>query len=292
MSEITNLWKKIILEGEIKTDRTGVGTKSIFGGQLVFDLRDRFPLLTIKKTLWKSAFIEMLWFLRGEDNTDFLKQHKVPIWDDWADQNGKLGPIYGVQWRKWKKYNLDHKNSAEIVEHLDGSLTHLKAKVSVVEIDQIKQLIDKLKNKPNDRRMIVSAWNVADVEQMGLPPCHRDFQCYVSEKKYLDLMMSQRSWDLGLGAPFNVSQYALLQHLLARATGLTPRYLKINYGDAHLYTNHLQPIQNLIDNHKDIDCQTELVFKTDNTDIDGYKIEDFDIKNYVHGPFVPLPIAV
>ena len=206
MKQYVDLLKEVLANGEVREDRTGVGTKSVFGGQLTFDLRERFPLITIKKTLWKSAFIEMLWFLRGEPNTGFLKQRNVPIWDDWADEQGNLGPVYGVQWRSWKHHKVVT-TQGEIVQHLDGSIIYLDAKVSETKIDQIKELINKLKNKPKDRRLIVSAWNVGDVPIMGLPPCHRDFQCYVSNDGYLDLMWAQRSWDLGLGAPFNIAQY-------------------------------------------------------------------------------------
>jgi thymidylate synthase len=291
MKQYVDLLKEVLTSGEVREDRTGVGTKSVFGGQLTFDLRERFPLVTIKKTLWKSAFIEMLWFLRGEPNTAFLKQHNVPIWDDWADEQGNLGPVYGVQWRSWKHHEVVS-SKGEIVQHLDGSITYLNAKVSETKIDQIKELIDKLKNKPKDRRLIVSAWNVGDVPIMGLPPCHRDFQCYVSNDGYLDLMWAQRSWDLGLGAPFNIAQYALLTHLLAQCAGLKPRYLKVNYGDAHVYLNHVDELTKVIANNKIIDCKTELVIKNDTTDIDSFKIEDFDVIGYESNPFVKLPIAV
>jgi thymidylate synthase len=269
MKQFAELYQKIIDEGEERKDRTGVGTLSIFGGHLSFDLRERFPLVTMKKTLWKSAFIEMLWFLRGENNTKFLKHYDVKIWDAWADENGNLGPIYGVQWRKWP------------------GKTDWAPK-----IDQIRQLIDGIKNNPTGRRHIVSAWNPTFLNDMGLPPCHRDFQCYASNDGHLDLMLAIRSWDTALGGPFNVAQYALLTHLLARATGLTPRYLKINYGDAHLYLNHVEPIKQMLQTCPPIECPTKLVINTVNTDIDGYKIEDFDIIDYDSHPFIKLPIAV
>lgn len=262
------LLQKILREGEERKDRTGVGTLSIFGGQLAFDLRESFPIITIKKTLWKSAFIEMLWFLRGENNTSFLKANNVPIWDDWADVNGNLGPIYGVQWRKWPGKNPG--------EH----------------IDQVKLLIEGMIKNPNGRRHIVTAWNPTYLADMGLPPCHRDFQCYVTNDGQVDLMMAIRSWDTALGGPFNIAQYALLTHMIARALGMTPRYLKINYGDAHLYLNHVEPIREMINTRKSIDCSPQLLINTDNYLIDGYNVNDFSIDGYEHHPFIKLPIAV
>lgn len=268
MMQYVDLLSKILAEGEERLDRTGVGTKAIFGGQLSFDLRESFPLVTIKKTLWRSAFIEMLWFIRGEPNTAFLKQHGVPIWDDWADENGNLGPVYGVQWRKWPGR--------------DGG----------EPIDQLKQLIDGINKSPTGRRHIVTAWNPTYIDVMGLPPCHRDFQCYASNDGSLDLMMAIRSWDVGLGGPFNIAQYALLTHLIARATNRRARKLIINYGDAHVYLNHVEPLTKLLADERPRACLPELHVMTHNTDIDGYHIDDFGISDYQHGPFLKLPIAV
>jgi len=302
MKPYVDLLNKIINEGEIRGDRTGTGTQSIFGGHLEFDLRESFPLVTIKKTLFKHAFIEMLWFLRGEPNTKYLKDHGVKIWDDWADKQGNLGPIYGVQWRKWPgKADWvttlpDDMEQCNPQDGLDEDTPKLKHPRHVwtkePDIDQVKQLIEMIKKNPEGRRHIVTAWNPTHLSEMGLPPCHRDFQCYVSNDGHLDLMMSIRSWDTCLGGPFNISQYALLTHLLARATGLKPRKLKINYGDAHIYLNHLEPIKEVLATCPPKDCKTELLINTDNIDIDGYKIEDFDIIGYESHPFVKLPIAV
>lgn len=263
-----DLLSNILKNGEERKDRTGVGTLSIFGGQVSFDLREAFPIMTIKKTMWKSAFIEMLWFLRGEPNTKFLKEHNVPIWDDWADAEGNLGPIYGVQWRKWPGKNPG--------QHLD----------------QVKLLIEGMVKNPNGRRHIVTSWNPTYLAEMGLPPCHRDFQCYVSNDGHLDLMMAIRSWDTALGGPFNIAQYALLAHLIGRTTNLKSRFLKINYGDAHLYLNHVDPIREMLETRQPIVCKPTLLVNTDNTDIDGYKPEDFDIVGYEFNPFIKLPIAV
>lgn len=288
MKQFAQLFQKILDEGEEKHDRTGVGTLSIFGGQVCFDLRERFPLVTQKKTLWKSAFIEMLWFLRGENNTKYLKDHNVPIWDAWADKDGNLGPIYGVQWRKWPG-KVNWKSSyGDDNEYLGTNCFSEKP----ADIDQIQLLIDGIKKNPNGRRHIVTAWNPTYIADMGLPPCHRDFQCYVSNDGQLDLMMTIRSWDTALGGPFNIAQYALLTHLIARATGLKARHLKINYGDAHLYLNHVDQIRTMLQTCAPIECPTRLVVNTDNVDIDGYKIEDFDIIGYESHPFIKLPIAV
>jgi len=283
MKQYVDLLNNILSNGEERGDRTGVGTVSIFGGQLSFDLRESFPLVTIKKTLWKSAFIEMLWFLRGESNTHFLKQYDVPIWDKWADKDGNLGPIYGVQWRQWPGKSYVEVSVDENIQ--------VSAKQEA-NIDQIKLLIDGIKKNPNGRRHIVTAWNPTYLDVMGLPPCHRDFQCYVSNDGHLDLMMAIRSWDTGLGGPFNIAQYALLTHLIARATGLKPRHLKINYGDAHIYANHVELLHDMLVQRKPIESNIELVFNTDNVDIDGYKPEDFDIVGYDCHPFIKLPIAV
>lgn len=292
MKQYFDLLTDILTNGEVRGDRTGVGTKSIFGGQISFDLRERFPLVTLKKTLWKSAFIEMLWFLRGESNTHFLKQHNVPIWDDWADADGNLGPVYGVQWRSWPGKSFI---SVDIGDQDATNPNAQSIKVSARQdsnIDQIKLLIDGIKKNPNGRRHIVTAWNPTYLDIMGLPPCHRDFQCYVSNDGYLDLMMAIRSWDTGLGGPFNIAQYALLTHLIARATGLAPRFLKINYGDAHVYLNHVDELSNMLATRQPIDCPTELIFKTPNVDIDGYHPADFDIEGYESHEFIKLPIAV
>jgi thymidylate synthase len=274
MKQYRDLLAKILSDGEDRGDRTGVGTRSIFGGQIEFDLRERFPLVTIKKTLWKSSIIEMLWFLSGKcDNLDYLHKHNVPIWDDWA-KDGRLGPIYGVQWRRWMSYDFS------------------KPGYSMQQpIDQIAELIYKLKNKPTDRRLIVSGWNVADINKMALPPCHRDFQCYVTNDGHLDLMMAIRSWDTVLGGPFNICQYAALTHMLAQVSGLKPRMLKINYGDAHVYQNHIPGVQELLQ-REEINCPTKLEINPDIKNIDDFTIEHFNVTGYESHPFMKFDIAV
>ena len=264
MKNYQDLVYRILNEGERKTDRTGVGTIGVFGGRIEFDVRYRFPLVTMKETRWKVAFLEMLWFLRGERNTKFLHDHDCKLWDAWADEYGRVGRIYGYQWRNW-----------------DGE-----------QIDQIKQLIVGIIQNPHGRRHIVSAWNVADVPYMSLPPCHWAFQCYVSTDGHLDMQVNQRSWDVALGAPFNIAQYALLLHLLARATGLTPRKLAFSYGDAHIYTNHIDAMRQVVELGPQWGDSAQLVIKTDNTDIDGYCIDDFEITGYSPRPFVKLEVAV
>lgn len=312
MKQYINLLEKA-LAGEERLDRTGVGTRSTFGGQVEFDLQESFPLVTIKKTLWRAAFTEMLWFIRGEPNTKFLKEHNVNIWDEWADEQGNLGPVYGVQWRKWPG-KLHYVNLSEIYKALDPANEHSLANVVKYEnfvgqdehrsengepvyiyqehVDQLQQLIAQVNSSPNGRRHIVTAWNPGFIKEMGLPPCHRDFQCYAANDGGLDLMISIRSWDLGLGAPFNIAQYALLTHLIARATGRKARRLIINYGDAHVYLNHVEPLTQMLAERSPTGCSPRLLIKTDNVSIDGYKPDDFDIEGYECHPFIKLPIAV
>lgn len=293
MKQYKDLIQNIIDNGEFRDERTGTGAYSIFGGHLSFDLRKRFPLVTIKKTLWKHAFVEMLWFLRGEPNIKFLHEHDCHIWDEWADKDGNLGPVYGVQWRKWPgpltaTNNIwDIPPGEQFYPYNQGNSFTYEPK-----IDQIKNLITAIKTNPRGRRHIVTAWNPGQIHEMGLPPCHRDFQCYVSNDGHLDLMMSQRSWDTVLGAPFNIAQYGLLTHLLAQCTSLTPRFLKVNYGDAHIYANHIEKMKAEVMINDPIDCPTRLIIKNPTTDIDGFKLEDFDIVGYESGPFVKFPVAV
>lgn len=270
MKQYVDLVNRVLREGEPRADRTGVGTLAVFGGRIEFDLRERFPLVTVKETRWKTAFLEMLWFLRGETNTKYLHRHGCTLWDAWADEHGNLGPVYGAQWRSW------------MVHDLFGQATRY---------DQIAVLIDGLKNNPQGRRHIVSAWNVAELDDMALPPCHWAFQCYVSNSGELDLQVNQRSWDLALGAPFNIAQYALLLTLLARATGLEPRKLAFVFGDAHIYQNHIEPMCEVVQRPVVDDIAT-LAIATDNTDIDLYYPEDFRVYGYAPHPFVKLDVAV
>ena len=214
MKQYLDLLNRILTEGVKKEDRTGTGTISIFGNQMRFNLEDGFPLLTTKKLHLKSIIYELLWFLKGDTNVKYLQEHGVRIWNEWADENGDLGPIYGHQWRSWPDYN-------------GGT------------IDQIQQVLDLIKNHPDSRRMIVSAWNVAEVNQMALPPCHTMFQFYVADGK-LSLQLYQRSADTFLGVPFNIASYALLLMMMAQVTGLKPGEFIHTTGDTHLYLNHIE----------------------------------------------------
>ena len=214
MKQYLDLLNRILTEGVKKEDRTGTGTISIFGNQMRFNLEDGFPLLTTKKLHLKSIIYELLWFLKGDTNVKYLQEHGVRIWNEWADENGDLGPVYGHQWRSWPDYN-------------GGT------------IDQIQQVLDLIKNHPDSRRMIVSAWNVAEVNQMALPPCHTMFQFYVADGK-LSLQLYQRSADTILGVPFNIASYALLLMMMAQVTGLKPGEFIHTTGDTHLYLNHIE----------------------------------------------------
>lgn len=271
-TQYKELVKRILSEGEERQDRTGTGTISVFGGQMKFDLRERFPLVQCKETRYKVAFLEMLFFLRGEGNTKYLNDNGCKLWDAWADKKGNLGPVYGVQWREW-----------------------LVPEIPCVrewgEIDQVKQAIDGIKNNPHGRRHIVTAWNVGELDEMALPPCHWAHQLYATNDGHLDMMVHQRSWDIGLGNPFNIAQYALLLHLYARATGRKPRYMTYTYGDAHLYKDHVEAMKEVIERPA-IEDKARIIFHTENTDIDGYKPEDFEIVGYKSHDFVKLPVSV
>lgn len=444
MKNYIDLVSRILEDGQPTKDRTGVGTISVFSGQLEFDLRDRFPLVTAKETRWKTAFLEMLFFLRGETNTSWLNQHNSKLWDAWADHNGNLGPIYGFNWRRWgarpdnipqpkaklregleptfcgvangsggpghplfgtwtgmiqrcydrnslgyKNYGgkgvsvcddwLEFSSFAKDAETLPGyankisnpglyqidkdiigtgflysrdccmwvtrqeniqanaTWKHTVERNGILytfsnasqfcreqsisssnfddlwtsgkdvvrygfrlvssericpETDQIASLIDGLKNNPYSRRHIVSSWNAGQLGVMALPPCHWAHQCHVSSDGHLDLLVLQRSWDVALGAPFNIAAYALLAHLYARASGLKPRRLIFQYGDAHIYENHIDAMRKVAELGPQYGDSAELVFHTDNTDIDGYSIDDFEVINYHPRPFVPLEVAV
>lgn len=273
-TQYKELVKRILSEGEERQDRTGTGTISVFGGQMKFDLRERFPLVQCKETRYKVAFLEMLFFIAGETNVKWLNDRGCKLWDAWADDSGNLGPVYGFNWRYWLTQTAYDTGNYE----RDA-------------IDQVKQTIEGIKNDPHGRRHIVTAWNVAELENMALPPCHWAHQLYATNDGHLDMMVHQRSWDIGLGNPFNIAQYALLQHLYARATGRKPRYLIYQYGDAHLYKDHVEAMKEVIERPA-IEDNAQIIFHTENTDIDGYKPEDFEIVGYKSHDFVKLPVSV
>jgi thymidylate synthase len=250
--------------GHVKADRTGTGTRSVFGWQMRFDLTNGFPALTTKKLHLRSIIIELLWFLRGDTNIGWLKENKVSIWDEWADANGDLGPVYGHQWRHWPKAN--------------GG-----------EVDQITELIAGLKQNPDSRRHIVSAWNPADVPKMKLPPCHALFQFYVADGK-LSCQLYQRSADIFLGVPFNIASYALLTMMVAQVTGLQAGEFVHTFGDAHLYSNHLDQARlQLSRQPKPLPI---MHINPDVKDIFAFKFDDFTLTNYDPHPHIAAPVAV
>jgi thymidylate synthase len=264
MKQYLDLLSHILENGNEKTDRTGTGTKSVFGYQMRFDLQKGFPLLTTKKLHTRSIFHELLWFLKGDTNIKYLHDNKVTIWDEWADENGDLGPVYGKQWRAW--------------QGADGKIT-----------DQISQLIHQIKNTPDSRRMLVSAWNVGEVEQMALPPCHIVFQFYVANNK-LSCQLYQRSADVFLGVPFNIASYALLTEMIAQVCGLKAGEFIHTLGDAHLYLNHLD--QARLQLSRMPYELPKLVLNPEVKDIFDFKYEDIKIENYVSHPHIKAEVAV
>jgi thymidylate synthase len=264
MQQYLDLMRHIRNEGVEKGDRTGTGTRSVFGHQMRFDLSAGFPLVTTKKLHLRSIIYELLWFLNGDTNIKYLNDNGVSIWDDWADENGDLGPVYGSQWRSWPTSDGSH-------------------------VDQIVQLINQLRENPNSRRLIVSAWNVEHIESMALPPCHCLFQFYVAEGR-LSCQLYQRSADVFLGVPFNIASYALLTLMLARVTGLKPGEFIHTFGDAHLYTNHMT--QTDLQLSREPLSLPEMILNPDVEDIFKFRFEDFELKNYQSHPHISAPVAV
>jgi len=264
MKQYLDLMQHILDNGVKKEDRTGTGTLSVFGYQMRFNLADGFPLVTTKKVHLKSILHELLWFLKGDTNIAYLKENGVSIWDEWADENGNLGPVYGSQWRSWPTPDGRH-------------------------IDQITQVVNQLKNNPDSRRIIVSAWNVAEIENMKLPPCHAFYQFYVAEGK-LSCQLYQRSADVFLGVPFNIASYALLVLMMAQVTGLEPGEFIWTGGDTHLYTNHLEQAQ--LQLTREPRQLPTMVINPDVKDIFDFKFEDFELVNYNPHPAIKAPVAV
>lgn len=264
MKQYLDLLKKIMDEGVVKGDRTGVGTKSIFGHQMRFNLSEGFPLLTTKKLHLKSIIYELLWFIKGDTNIKYLNDHGVSIWDEWADENGELGPVYGAQWRRWKT--------------ADGR-----------EIDQFSELMEQLKNNPNSRRLIISAWNVGEIEKMALPPCHSLFQFYVAEGR-LSCQLYQRSADTFLGVPFNIASYALLTMMIAKVLGLQPGDFVHTLGDTHIYLNHFEQVKEQLD--RTPRSLPKMIIEGDQKSIFDFKYEDFKLVDYNPYPSIKAPIAV
>ncbi len=264
MKQYLDLLQRILDEGAVKTDRTGTGTKSVFGHQMRFHMADGFPLLTTKKLHLRSIIHELLWFLKGDTNIQYLHDNKVTIWDEWADENGDLGPVYGHQWRSWPDYN-------------GGT------------IDQIANVVDLIKHHPDSRRMMVSAWNVAEVDKMALPPCHCLFQFYVADGR-LSLQLYQRSADTFLGVPFNIASYALLLQMMAQVTGLEAGDFIHTTGDTHLYLNHIEQAQlQLTRTPRPL---PRMVINPDVKDLFAFRYEDFQLEGYDPWPHIKAEVAV
>ncbi len=264
MKQYLDLMAMVLETGARKTDRTGTGTVSVFGHQMRFDLQAGFPLLTTKKLHLRSIIYELLWFIRGETNIKYLHDHKVSIWDEWADANGDLGPVYGAQWRSWPMR--------------DGST-----------LDQLGQVVSRIKSSPDSRRLMVTAWNPADVDKMALPPCHCLFQFYVVDGK-LSCQLYQRSADIFLGVPFNIASYALLTHMVAHVTGLQVGDFVHTLGDAHLYLNHFE--QAKLQLARKPHPLPQLKFKRQVKTLEDFVFEDFEILNYAPEPGISAPVAV
>lgn len=259
-----DLIKHILENGTRKEDRTGTGTTSVFGHQMRFDLKEEFPLLTTKKVHWKSVVHELLWFVAGDTNVKYLQDHGVRIWNEWADDDGNLGPVYGHQWRSW--------------EAVDGRV-----------IDQVKEVVAQIKNNPNSRRLIVNAWNVGEIEKMALPPCHMFFQFYVANGR-LSCQLYQRSADVFLGVPFNIASYALLTLMMAHVCGLEPGEFVHTFGDAHIYDNHMEQVNEQISRAPKLFPKLVINRKVDS--IFDFKFEDFDLIDYDPHPLIKGKVSV
>jgi thymidylate synthase len=264
MKQYHDLLQHILDNGTKKEDRTGTGTISVFGYQMRFDLNEGFPCLTTKKLHLRSIIHELLWFLKGDTNIQYLKENNVSIWDEWADEDGNLGPVYGSQWRSWPAANGRH-------------------------IDQIKLVLDQIKNNPDSRRIIVSAWNVGEIDKMALPPCHAFFQFYVADGK-LSCQLYQRSADTFLGVPFNIASYALLTMMMAQVCGLKPGDFVHTLGDAHLYSNHLE--QARLQLTRDFRPLPKMNINPNVTDLFDFKYEDFELVNYDPHPHIKAAVAI
>lgn len=264
MKQYLELLNKILTEGTEKTDRTGTGTKSIFGHQMRFHLSDGFPLLTTKKLHLKSIIYELLWFLKGDTNVKYLQEHGVRIWNEWADENGELGPVYGHQWRSWPDYQ-------------GGT------------IDQIANVLEQLRHSPDSRRMIVSAWNVAEVDAMALPPCHCLFQFYVSDGK-LSMQLYQRSADTFLGVPFNIASYSLLLLMMAQVCNLSPGDFVYTTGDTHLYLNHIE--QARLQLERSPRPLPQMLLNSEVKDLFAFNYSDFTLTNYNPWPHISATVSV
>lgn len=258
-----DLLREVLDQGTPKADRTGTGTRSLFGRQIRYNLAKEFPLITTKRVHFKSVAVELLWFLRGESNVSYLRENGVTIWDEWADEQGDLGPVYGVQWRSWPTPGGEH-------------------------IDQISQIVDQIRDNPDSRRLIVSAWNVAELDQMALAPCHAFFQFYVADGK-LSCQLYQRSADMFLGVPFNIASYAMLTLMVAQQTGLEPGEFVWTGGDCHIYDNHVEQVNRQL-SRDPFPYPSLNINKRDS--IFDYDLDDFEVVGYEHHPGIKAPVAI
>jgi thymidylate synthase len=324
MKQYIDLVRLAYETGNNKTDRTGTGTRSIFGHQMRFDLEKEFPIVKAKFTAMRLVIVELIWLLSGKTNIEFLTNNNCHIWDEWADKDGNLGPVYGAQWRSWENITvLNHDENPTV--HADGSETQYNAKIIVQHIDQIRELINKLKTNPDDRRMIVSAWNVGQLSKMALPACHAFFQFYVSPmneternawmhkhmgiwiktpypthkdfdevgvpKDKLSCQLYQRSADLFLGVPFNIASYALLTHMIAQICDMAVGEFIWTGGDTHIYSNHFAETEEMLSREL-ITAPATLWLNTKIKDIDDFKVSDIEILNYQHHKAIKAPVAV
>ena len=265
MKTYLDLLQKVLDEGEVREDRTGVGTRSLFGAQARYDLKDSFPLLTTKKCHLRSIIHELLWFIKGDTNIAYLKENGVRIWDEWADENGDLGPVYGAQWVRWRTP--------------EGNT-----------VNQIEQVVRDIKEKPDSRRHIVCAWNVGEIDKMALPPCHALFQFYVGQDRTLSCQLYQRSADIFLGVPFNIASYAILTMMVAQVTGLQAKEFVHTFGDLHLYSNHVEQAQ--LQLSREPRTLPQMKLNPEVTRIEDFKYEDFELVGYDPHPTIKAPIAV
>jgi len=300
MTQYLDLLRHVLEHGKFKADRTGTGTYSVFGAQTRFELRKNFPVLTTKKLHLKSIIFELLWFLRGDTNVRYLQENKVTIWDEWADEQGNLGPVYGKQWRHWTKNTpRPHRDPfadqpplfdlGELNEGAGVTPSGPRVRGRQSGIDQIEQVISQIKKNPDSRRLIVSAWNVADIDSMALPPCHCLFQFYVSEGE-LSCQLYQRSADIFLGVPFNIASYALLALMVAQVCGLKPGEFVHTFGDLHLYANHVE--QAKLQLSRTPRPLPRMRLNPAVKKIDDFKFEDFELIGYDPHPAIKAPIAV
>ena len=264
MNQYENFMRYVYTHGVDKSDRTGTGTRSLFGHQMRFNLQEGFPLITTKRLHTRSIFLELLWFLRGDSNVKWLQERGVSIWDEWAQADGELGPVYGVQWRSWPTPDGQH-------------------------IDQISQVLEQIRQTPDSRRLIVSAWNVADIKNMALPPCHAFFQFYVAQGK-LSCQLYQRSADIFLGVPFNIASYALLTHMVAQQCDLEVGDFIWTGGDCHLYSNHFDQVE--LQLSREPFAYPKLIIQRKPASLFDYQFEDFVIEDYEHHPHIKAPVAV